>query len=86
MTPRRLSADCADDGAATMPAGRVAGVGVKSAQTSLSQRRMRTPWYHSAAISALQRTLHAGARVGEERVPASEKVGALNRSMLQVQA
>jgi len=43
MTPRRLSADCADDGAATMPAGRVAGLGVKSAQTILSQRRMRVP-------------------------------------------
>jgi len=52
----------------------VAGVRVKSAPTSLSQRRMRTPWYHSAAISARQRTLHAGAGVGEERASASEQV------------
>jgi D-arabinose 1-dehydrogenase-like Zn-dependent alcohol dehydrogenase len=39
MIPRPLSADCADEGAATMPAGRVAGVGVASAPTSLSHRR-----------------------------------------------
>jgi hypothetical protein len=43
MTPRRRSADCADDGAATIPAGRAAGVGVKSAPTSLSQQRIRLP-------------------------------------------
>jgi hypothetical protein len=34
---------CADYGAATMPAGRVAEVGVKSAPTSQSPRRMRVP-------------------------------------------
>jgi hypothetical protein len=54
--------------------GRVAGLGVKSAPTSLSQRRMRTPWYHSAAISTRQRTLHAGIGVGEARASASEQV------------
>ena len=43
MTPRRLSADCADDGAATIPAGRVAEVRVENAPTSLPQRRMRVP-------------------------------------------
>ena len=74
MTPRRLSADCADVGAATMPAGRAAGVRVKNAPTSLSQRRMRTPGYHLAAISARQRTLYAGIGVGEAQAPASEKV------------
>jgi hypothetical protein len=39
MTPRRLSADSADDGAATMPAGRVAGVRSATTPARVSNSR-----------------------------------------------
>ncbi len=73
MIPQQRFPDCADDGAATIPAGRVAWVGVRSASTGELLRRIRVPWHRSASISVRQRALHAGVGVSEARVAASEK-------------